>query len=72
MFKTWTIQGTNISRLDLSGLQILGKSTGICMRSHYSICIKLPPNPSKKGRSGSEIRKRNQTADQITVERGGN
>jgi hypothetical protein len=44
-------------------------SIGTCMRNHYSIYIRPPLNPSKKGKSRSEIRKRNQTADQTTMER---
>jgi hypothetical protein len=42
------------------------------MRSYYSTYINPALNPSKRGKSGSEMRKRNQTMDQITVERGGN
>jgi hypothetical protein len=38
------------------------------MRSHYSTCIKPHLNPSRRGKSGSEMRKRNQT-DLINVER---
>jgi hypothetical protein len=44
-------------------------STGICMRSHYSTYIKPPLNPSKRGKRGSEIRKRKQTTDQTNMER---
>jgi hypothetical protein len=38
------------------------------MRSHYSTCIKPPPNPSKRGKNGSEMMTKNQT-DQINGER---
>jgi hypothetical protein len=38
------------------------------MRNHYSTCIKPPLNPSRRGKSRSEMRKRNQT-DQINMER---
>jgi hypothetical protein len=38
------------------------------MRSHYSTCTKLHPNPNKTRKSGSERGKRNQT-DQTNVER---
>jgi hypothetical protein len=37
------------------------------MRSHYSTYIKPPLNPSKTGKNGNEMRKRNQTIDQITM-----
>jgi hypothetical protein len=67
IFKTWIIQGMNISRLDSASLQLQRKSTGICIRRHYSTCIKPPLNPSRGGKNGSKRRKRNQTADQTTM-----
>jgi hypothetical protein len=42
------------------------------MRNYYSTCIKPPPNPSKNEKSGSEMRKRNQTVDQTNVGKRGN
>jgi hypothetical protein len=39
------------------------------MRSLYSTCTRLPPNPSKKGKSRSEMKKRKQPADQTNMER---
>jgi hypothetical protein len=51
----------NILRLDLSSLLLQRKNIGTCMRSHYSACIRPPPNPSRRGKNGSEMRKRNKT-----------
>jgi hypothetical protein len=39
------------------------------MRSHYSTCIKPPPNPSNRGKSRSEMRKRRQIMDQTNAEK---
>jgi hypothetical protein len=66
------IQITNILRLDSSGSQLQRKSTGTYMRSHYSLCIKPPLNPSKRGKNGSEMRRRNPTVDQTNMGKRGN
>jgi hypothetical protein len=57
------IQGMNILRLDLLSSQLQRNSIGIYMRNYYSIYIKPPLNPSKKEKSGSEMRRRNQTIE---------
>jgi hypothetical protein len=72
IFKTWMIQDTKILRPDLSSSQPPRNSIETCTRSYYLACIKPPLNPSKKGKNGSEIRRRNQTVDQTNVEKRGN
>jgi hypothetical protein len=62
----------NFSRPDLSSLPLQRRNIGICMRNHYSTYIKPPPNPSKRGKNGSKITKRNQTMDLTNVGERGN
>jgi hypothetical protein len=66
------IQGMNILRPDSSGLQPQRNNTETCMRSYCSTCIKPPANLSKKGKSGSKMRKRNQPMDQTNMGKRGN
>jgi hypothetical protein len=58
----------NVSKPGLSSSQLPKNSTRICMRSHYSTCIKPPLNPNWRRTSGSERRKRNHT-NQTNVEK---
>jgi hypothetical protein len=72
MSKIWMTRGMNISRPDSLSSQLQRNNIGTCMRSHYSTCIKPPPNPSKREKCESEIRERHQTAGQTTKGRRGN
>jgi hypothetical protein len=62
------IQGMNILRPDSSTSQPPKNSTKTCIKSHYLAYIKYPQYPSKRKKSGSGMRKRNQT-DQTNMGR---